>query len=167
VKQEEATSFIKLAITATEPQNWADLGCGNGTFTKALAELLPAGSHIIAVDRENQNLKIPAVDFLKANFEKEDLRLTRLDGILIANAIHYVADKTILIKKLETMFKETPKFLIIEYDTDNPNPWVPYPLSFNNLQLLFQGLGYGRINKISERPSAYRSGHMYCALITA
>jgi len=27
-----------------------DLGCGSGTFAKALIELLPAGSHITAVD---------------------------------------------------------------------------------------------------------------------
>lgn len=167
MKHEEAASFIKMAITATEAENWADLGCGNGTFTKALADLLPTGSHITAVDRENQNFNRSAVDFIRANFEKEDLHLTGLDGILIANAIHYVADKTSLIKKLETMFKETPKFVIIEYDTDNPNPWVPYPLSFKKLQILFQGLGYGRIDKISERPSAYHSGRMYCALITA
>jgi ubiquinone/menaquinone biosynthesis C-methylase UbiE len=167
MKHEEAVSFIKMAITTTGSENWADLGCGSGTFTKALAELLQTGSHITAVDRENQNLNIPSVDFIKANFEKEALNLTDLDGILIANAIHYVADKTSLIKKLETMFKETPKFLIIEYDTDKPNPWVPYPLSFKKLQILFEGLSYGQIDKISERPSAYHSGRMYCALITA
>jgi ubiquinone/menaquinone biosynthesis C-methylase UbiE len=167
MKHEEAVSFIKMAITATESENWADLGCGSGIFTKALAELLPTGSHITAVDREKQNLNIPAVDFIKASFDKEALNLTGLDGILIANAIHYVADKTSLIKKLGMMFKENPKFLIIEYDTDKPNPWVPYPLSFKKLQILFQGLGYGQIDRISERPSAYHSYRMYCALITA
>ena len=167
MKHEEAVSFIKPAITASGAENWADLGCGNGTFTKALAELLPAGSHITAVDRERQNLNIAFVDFIKADFEKETLNLTGLDGILIANAIHYVKDKTSLLKKLETMFKNTPKFLIIEYDTDTPNPWVPYPVSFKELQILFQGMGYGRIDKIGERPSAYRSRGMYCAMITS
>jgi len=138
MKHGEATSFIKPAITPNEVGNWADLGCGNGTFTKALAELLPAGSRITAVDRENQNWKIPAVDFLQADFETDNLHLTTLNGILIANAIHYVADKTSLIKKLEKMFKETPKFLIIEYDTDKPNPWVPYPVSFKKCKYCFR-----------------------------
>ncbi|MDB5145524.1 MAG: Methyltransferase protein, partial [Mucilaginibacter sp.] len=58
------------------------MGCGSGTFTKALNSLLPAGSHITAVDRENQRLGLPNVDFLQTNFERDDLRLSGLDGIL-------------------------------------------------------------------------------------
>jgi trans-aconitate methyltransferase len=33
------------------PSTWADLGCGDGTFTRALAERLAQGSTIHAVDR--------------------------------------------------------------------------------------------------------------------
>jgi hypothetical protein len=105
------------------------------------------------------------VDFVKANFEKDELHLAGLDGILLANAIHYVSDKERLIKKLEKIFAGSPQFVIIEYDTDKANPWVPYPISFAKLQTLFQELGYQHISKLKERPSAYRSGMMYCALI--
>jgi ubiquinone/menaquinone biosynthesis C-methylase UbiE len=162
----EAVSFIQNAIHASTPKNWADLGCGSGTFTRALIGLLPEGSHITAVDREQQRLNIPGVDFVKADFEKDELGLARLDGILLANAIHYVPDKEFLIRKLEILFAGSPRFLVIEYDTDKANPWVPYPISFHQLQTLFRNLGYEHIIKLNVRPSAYRSGLMYCALIT-
>jgi ubiquinone/menaquinone biosynthesis C-methylase UbiE len=161
----EAVLFINSAIIAKDAENWADLGCGNGTFTCALIDLLPIGSHVTAVDRDSQRLYMAGVDFVKANFEKDELHLAGLDGILLANAIHYVSDKERLIKKLEKLFAGSPQYLIIEYDTDKANPWVPYPISFHKLQTLFRDLGYQHISKLKERPSAYRSGMMYCALI--
>lgn len=162
---EEAVSFIKNAVKGEDLQYWADLGCGSGTFTKALAALLPAGSPITAVDRQNQRLEIEGVNFIRADFEKDKLQLEELDGILIANALHYVTDKHSLIQKLEPMFGDEPCFIIIEYDTERSNPWVPYPISFQKLKSLFQMLGYQSVVKVSERRSAYGSGMMYCAVI--
>jgi methylase of polypeptide subunit release factors len=41
---------------------WADLGCGDGTFTLALAEVLASGSVIHAVDLDGSGLRrIPSV----------------------------------------------------------------------------------------------------------
>jgi ubiquinone/menaquinone biosynthesis C-methylase UbiE len=165
MSDEDAISLIKKAMSGHEPQVWADLGCGSGTFTKALNSLLPVGSRITAIDREKERLDLVNVEFLRANFERDDLKLSGLDGILMANAIHYVAEKTALIKKLEPLFTGSPRFIMIEYDTDRANPWVPFPITFKQLQILFGALGYHKIVKVSERPSAYRSGNMYCALI--
>jgi ubiquinone/menaquinone biosynthesis C-methylase UbiE len=160
---EQAVSFIKSAVTDTEIQYWADLGCGTGTFTKALIDLLPEGSHVTAVDKEKQKFNLENIDFIQADFTGLDL--AELDGILIANALHYVADKVSLLKKLEPMFSQAPRFVIIEYDTDKPNLWVPYPITFAKLQTLFEGLGYTHIEKLNERRSAYGSGNMFYALI--
>ena len=162
---EEAVSFIKSAVKGHQLQYWADLGCGSGTFTRALAALLPPGSPVTAVDREKQRLDIEGVDFIRADFDKDELQLEELDGILIANALHYVVDKAALITRLERMFSGEPRFIIIEYETDRRNPWVPYPIPFEKLKLLFVLLGYRSVLKINERPSAYRSANMYCALI--
>jgi trans-aconitate methyltransferase len=162
---EEAVSFIKDAVKGVHLQYWADLGCGSGTFTKALAAVLPAGSAITAVDRENKRLDMDGVNFIRANFEKDELQLEELDGILIANALHYIWDKTGLITRLESLFAGQPVFIIIEYDTDQPNQWVPYPIMFEKLEFLFAMLGYQSVVKISERRSAYGSGMMYCARV--
>ena len=75
----EAVELITNGIEKTnKPQRWVDLGCGSGTFTKALANILPTGSHIFAVDKNRQSLEKTmgndvSIHFLKADFEKDDL----------------------------------------------------------------------------------------------
>ena len=83
----EAVSFIQNTVRASVPESWADLGCGNGTFTRALIDLLPQGSHVTAVDREQQRLHMAGVTFVKANFEKElfDINDTNFLELTIIN----------------------------------------------------------------------------------
>jgi ubiquinone/menaquinone biosynthesis C-methylase UbiE len=38
------------SLAAGGPQTWADLGCGDGIFTVALASLLPGGSVVHGMD---------------------------------------------------------------------------------------------------------------------
>ena len=62
----EAIELIqKINIPGNKPQVWADLGCGDGLFTRALATLLPEGSIIHAVDKVNtlSNKKIPLLSY--------------------------------------------------------------------------------------------------------
>jgi len=101
MQQSDTIALIKNAVTSKQPQRWADLGCGSGTFTFALNGILSAGSHITAIDKQLQKLPL---DFYKADFEKDDLPLSGLDGILMANSFHYVRDKQKLIKKTRTLF---------------------------------------------------------------
>jgi ubiquinone/menaquinone biosynthesis C-methylase UbiE len=159
--QPQAKSLIQNAVTGDRPQRWADLGCGAGTFTLALNSILPAGSHLTAVDKQAQNL---SVDFIKAGFEKDKLPLSGPDGILLANSIHYVRGKQQLIKKLEPLFADGPVFLIVEYDTTRFSPRVPYLINYQKLQRLFTELGYRSITKLTELPSRF-GGSMYSALI--
>lgn len=156
----KAISLIQNAIPTDQPQNWADLGCGAGTFTLALDSILPAGSQLTPIDKQIQNLP----NFIKANFEKDDLPLSGLDGILMANSLHYIRDKQKLVKKLESYFSANPTFLIVEYDTTRFSPWVPYPISYQKLETLFAEMGYSSITKLAELPSRF-GGRMYSALI--
>ncbi len=49
---QEATDLIRHdRITSLTKNVWADLGCGSGIFTHALANLLCEGSIIYAVDK--------------------------------------------------------------------------------------------------------------------
>ena len=164
MNQTDAITLISKGVTTSSPQRWADLGCGNGTFTNALFHLLPTGSKIEAIDRQTQRLGIP-VNFTVANFETDELKLTALDGILMANSLHFVQDKKKLITMLEPYFPGNPTFLIVEYDTDKANSWVPYPLSFPSLSTLFTSLGYHQVIKLAERPSVYNRARIYASLI--
>ncbi|SEM60029.1 Methyltransferase domain-containing protein [Mucilaginibacter gossypiicola] len=166
MQQSEAIALIEKGITNELPQHWVDLGCGNGTFTFALASLLPPESNITAIDKTQQyfpafsgNVKI---DFRKVDFVNEAIGATSLDGLLMANSLHFVADKPKLIKQLEKVFKGDPKLLIVEYDTIKSNPWVPYPISFQKLEIEFTLLGY-KISKLAQAPSRF-GGIIYSAI---
>lgn len=167
----EAIALITEAeLRSDNPAIWADLGCGSGVFTKALGHLLPAHSHIYAIDKQKQNLdqylsnKV-TIEFIQADFVSERLNLPLLDGVLMANALHYVKDKKKFLERLQTHFKASPSFIIIEYDTMHSNPWVPYPLDEIHLIELFSQLGYEHITKLGERPSRYGQGNMYASYI--
>jgi len=168
---QEAVGLISHIISkGSEPQKWADLGCGSGTFTEALANILPSESLILAVDKNMQHLKKTmgnhiSVDFLHADFEQTDLGLTNLDGILLANSLHYVKDKKALIHRLEKYLSPDKRFLIVEYDTLKANQWVPYPIDFIGLKELFTSLNYHAITKLSERKSKFGQVNLYAAVL--
>ncbi len=152
---------------------WADLGSGSGLFTYALAALLPAGSVIYAIDKNklvmSQHPK-PASTIIhqqQGDFIRQALNLPSLDGILMANSLHYVEDKVALIHTLSKYFKEQGSFLIVEYNTDIANRWVPYPISFNTLKSVFKQTGYTKVEKLQEIPSLYRRANLYAALINS
>ncbi len=169
----QAISLLSAeAFASATPQVWADLGCGSGTFTEALANLLPRDSLVHAVDSSQAALhKVPqqvgqtSITTHLANFEQDTLPFQALDGILMANALHYVADKVAFVQRAQqTLLKPHGQWLIVEYNHNRANPWVPYPIPFVELQTLFVGLGYGKVTKIHEIPSRF-GGNIYGAII--
>jgi SAM-dependent methyltransferase len=174
VRQRDAIEMLAdSGIGALGPTRWADLGCGAGTFTLALADLLAPGSLIHAMDIHGSVLrKIPALhknvsitthhgDF--ANPVKWPF--ADLDGILMANSLHYVEDQPTFIRACASRMKSSRHFLIVEYDTDAANRWVPYPVTQTRLTALFNGAGYGLIKLLRSRPSLYRRAPLYAALV--
>jgi ubiquinone/menaquinone biosynthesis C-methylase UbiE len=165
----EAISLIQKGIVPhSSPQTWADLGAGHGLFSEALCSILQPGSTIHAVDLHKQPSlqQHPPIIFHQADFAKDKLPVPPLDGILMANSLHYVKDQVACIKQLKTYLRNgAGVFILIEYDTDKGNQWVPFPVSFVRAQSIFGEAGFSRIEKIGERPSMYRRDSIYAALI--
>jgi SAM-dependent methyltransferase len=167
VKISEATALIRTPLIEwAQPQSWCDLGCGSGTFTAAIAKLLVPGSTIHAVDLNERALEsIPdryeGVEIRKviADLESASLRFPRVDGILIANALHFIREQHLFLKRLLSV---TDRFLIIEYERSRPNPWGPYPVGFERLCELFRGVGVDRVDKVATKASRF-GGMMYSA----
>lgn len=154
------------------PTVWADLGCGSGAFTLALAELLAPGSTIHAMDRDASALRaIPAmhndvrVMTHRGDFTSIVWPFGRVDGILMANSLHYVAGQAGFIRRCQSRMN-TRRFLIVEYDTESANRWVPYPVSRAKLTELFGAAGYPSVRFLGSRPSVYRRAALYAALAT-
>lgn len=169
---QEAIELIGGGANGEHAQYWVDLGCGAGTFTKALATMLPAHSKITGVDKNSQQLPPQmgnqvSIKFIEADFETEALEVAGLDGILMANSLHFIRDKESLIRRLENHFSTGRRFLIVEYDTTASNRWVPYPIDFHGLKSLFDRVGTYSISKLGERKSFYGPAMLYGALVTS
>lgn len=169
---EGVTLIQHESLRANGPQVWADLGCGAGFFTEALATLLPQDSTIYAVDK---SFALPArsvtpngvaIQPLQLDFVCNDLPFAPLDGILMANSLHYVKEQLAFIRKARRHLKTEHSFLIVEYEMSRPTTWAPYPLSYGALQRLFEQAGYQAIGKLRERPPVRGFNKMYSALIT-
>jgi len=173
MQHEHAVGMLAPARIGDESnQQWADLGCGSGTFTLALADLLPKESTIYAMDMSSAALKsIPAkhnaiaIAKTVGNFVTDTLPAPAFDGILMANALHYVKDQVAFVEKAMTYLKPSGGVLIVEYDTNAANQWVPYPLTFIRLKELFTAAGFSEVNKLGERPSAFGRAMLYAAQI--
>jgi len=118
---------------------WAELGSGAGAFTLALADLIGETGRIYSVDKDRRALReqeqtlhsrFPAitVQYLVADFTQQ-LTLPPLDGILMANSLHYVRNKDALLQRLHSYLQPEGRLLLIEYNVDRGNPWVPHPFS--------------------------------------
>lgn len=155
-----------------KPSVWADLGCGSGLFTRALGHYLKQGSIIYGIDKNNSlrhEITNNGVEIIpiQSDFVKDALNLKNLNGILMANSLHYVKDKISFLAKCKGYLTEDACFLMVEYDTDIPVfKWVPYPVNFSSLVMLFKEFGFSSGRKLGERASAYRRGNMYAVLFS-
>ncbi len=164
---EEAVQLIKKGIKP-KAGTWLDLGAGSGTFTLALAELLPSGSRIYAIDKDRSVLEIPEsfasneIIAIRSDFENLP-EIPLFDGILMANALHYVPSPLPFLQKLLKNLRPGGAFILIEYDLLQSNPWVPYPIPFQQWQELSSKAGLSEPHIFNEKFSRYNRSRMYAA----
>jgi 2-polyprenyl-3-methyl-5-hydroxy-6-metoxy-1,4-benzoquinol methylase len=167
---ELATAIKLLEKGAPDPkaQVWGDLGAGAGLFTQALSTLLGDGSLIYAMDLKISSPIKPVkstVRILEAecNFITDELEGGPFDGLLMANSLHFVADKKSFLKKLRRNVKPNGVLLVVEYDMDTANNWVPYPVSFQTLKGIVSD-DFTLPERLASVPSVYHRAVIYSAL---
>ena len=92
----------------------------------------------------------------------EPLDLPPLDGIVAANAIHYVRDQAALLRHWRGYLKPGGRLIVVEYDTDAGNRWVPHALSFATFSAVAQRAGFDAPVLLGTVPSRFL-GRMYGA----
>lgn len=166
----DAKQLIAGAITDQDISEWVDLGCGAGTFAYALADLLADGSKIYAVDKLQQYLNTRKagvkLEFIKADFEKQEMQFKNIAGVIMANSLHYIEDQLELIHRIKPWLKEGGKIILIEYDSDDRNAWVPYPITYEKATQMFNAAGFSSVTKIGELSSTIRKENIFSCLAT-
>lgn len=168
MNQQEITNLIRAGVPKSEGA-WADIGAGTGNFTQALRELLGDKATIYAVDRNQQalnqlNAKVsPPVQIISADFTRP-LNLPKLDGLLMANALHWAGKQESVMRRLVEHLKPEGRFIMVEYDVSLPRPYIPRPVSYGRFQKLAESVGLGDIRKIGERVSPSSGIRMYAGM---
>src|SRR5436190_4342085 len=174
MKDAEAVELIRDAVRGAGT-TWADLGAGDGIFARALAELLGPDARIYAVDRDAKSLAIlersarragvsvttVTADFT-GDFELPGLSADGLDGVLIANALHYVREPAGMLGRVTARLRPGGRVVLIEYDRRGPNRWVPYPIPMADLSELAATAGLTPPVFTATKPSAF-GGDLYVA----
>jgi len=152
---------------------WADLGSGEGAFTLALADVLGPGGTIHSVDRDGRALRVqeralgdafPGVRVtpIVADFTRP-IALPPLDGIVMANSLHFCRDRLAVLRLVRGYLRPAGRLVLVEYDTDHGNPWVPYPLAFPSWQALAAAAGFRETRRLASVPSRFL-GSIYSAV---
>ena len=152
---------------------WADLGSGEGAFTLALADLLGPTGSIHSVDRDRRALETQvralqrtfpsvAVTLLAGDFT-QPLELPPLDGIVMANSLHFQRDKLAVLRLVRGYLHPGGRLVLVEYDSDHGNHWVPYPLAFDTWAGLAAEAGFRDTRRLASIPSRFL-GSIYSAL---
>lgn len=178
--QHEATALIRAGVTERGGV-WADLGAGSGVFTRALAALLGPAGTVYAVDRDAAALRELAsmaagstdsatIRTVVGDFA-EPLELPPLDGVLVANALHYVpyAEQPAVLRRVASLLTSGAPaggapLVVVEYDRQHRNPWVPYPITPAALAAAARDAGLAVPTVLATRPSRF-GGTIYSAVV--
>jgi ubiquinone/menaquinone biosynthesis C-methylase UbiE len=152
---------------------WADLGAGGGAFTLALRELVGSDAMIYAVDKDRSALR-DLENVYRARFDTSDssspLRtnlislnqdfsrlsdIPPLDGAVMANSLHFFKDKEKILRHVHGLLKPNGALLLIEYNVDSGNMWVPHPLSFETYRSLAPRAGFSEPRLLAKASSRF------------
>ncbi len=148
---------------------WADFGSGTGAFTLALAELLGPEGEIYAVDKDRGVLRAQeramqaqfpytAVHYLAADFTRplQD-KLPPLDGLVLANALHFqpYGRQKQVVQLFKSYLQPDGRLVLIEYNIDQGNFWVPHPLSYQSWAKLARECGFAQTQLLATAPSRF------------
>jgi len=170
----DAVGLIRPTIPRTGG-TWADIGAGDGMFTRALVELLGPTARIYAVDRDQEaladledwaaehgaNVTTVVADFSQP-FGLPDLGGGLLDGMLFANSLHFVPEPQDVLAQLAARVRPGGRIVFVEYERRAPSRWVPYPIPAARLPELSLSAGLSLPVFVASRPSAF-GGSLYAA----
>lgn len=168
----DALDLLRAAVPAADGEVWADLGAGTGVFTRALAALVGPAGRVIAVDRDSRALgalgeraatgSAGAIALVRGDVTRT-MALPPLDGVVMANVLHFVADAEGVLSRVAGLLKPGGRLVLIEYEGRRPSRWVPHPVDSARFVELAAGAGFTPPRVVARRPSLF-GGDIYVSV---
>ena len=107
------------------------------------------------------------MDFHAADFTRP-LDLPKLDGLVMANALHFITHnrKAAVVGLLKSYLRPGGGFILVEYNVERGNLWVPHPLTYPAWEELAGLCGFSSTRLLATRPSSFLR-EFYAALSLA
>jgi len=84
----------------------------------------------------------------------------------MANSLHFIEDKAAVLALVRGYLKRGGRLLLVEYDSDRGNHWVPHPMSFETWRDVATDAGFLDTRKLATVPSRFLHS-IYSALSLA
>ncbi len=172
MKHDEHLALIREGVSGAGP-SWLELGAGTGEFTLALADLLGPGAEIVATDLDKWALRSlegrleerypeTVLATMEADFT-EAIPEGPFDGVLAANSLHYTDDPVAVLRAVHDVLAPGGRLLLVEYDAEKGNPYVPFPISLRRWEELAPEAGFAEPRFLARVPSRFL-GSIYAAV---
>ena len=86
--------------------------------------------------------------------------------MVMANSLHFIEDKAAVLALVRGYLKRGGRLLLVEYDSDRGNHWVPHPMSFETWRDVATDAGFLDTRKLATVPSRFLHS-IYSALSLA
>jgi SAM-dependent methyltransferase len=174
MRHEEHVALIRDGVAGAGPR-WLELGAGDGEFTLALADVVGPGARLTTLDLDADAVargaarvaeRFPAVHLSVVVADlTHGLPGGPFDGVLAANSLHYVRDLRPTLAAIHEALVPGGRLVVVEYDSDRGNPWVPHPFSFARWTSIAPAAGFEVPRLLHRVPSRFL-GAIYAAVTT-
>lgn len=84
----------------------------------------------------------------------------------MANSLHFVNDKVPVLGLVRSYLRPGGAFVLVEYDADRGNLWVPYPLGYTTWLAAARSAGFNGTRLLGRVPSRFLNAIYASASVT-
>ena len=162
--------YRRWALTRTGLRPGAkllDVATGTGLVARSAIDVLREPPAVVGLDssggmlrKARRTLTSPLV---QGRAEALPFRSDRFDLLSMGYALRHVAELEVTFREFLRVLKPGGRLLIVEYNADRGNMWVPYPFSYPTWEVLARQNGFSGTQLLATVPSRF-FGEIYSAV---